>query len=355
MNSNMITGLTGAPIFYGVVENRNDPMKLGRVQVRIIGLHSALKQGNDNTGEGISTPDLPWALPLQNITSAAMNGIGNSPTGILEGTHVIGISRDGRMYNDLIILGTLGGIPEEAPNGQAGFNDPSNTYPKEAFLNEPDTNRLARNEKIDSTIHQLKKDSLDKAIPNANQSGQWDEPASDYNAEYPYNHVQESESGHTIEIDDTKGSERLHTYHKTGTFQEINSDGSRVTKIVGDDYEIVHSGKHLHVKGVLNITVDGDAALFIKGNVEEEVTGNVNRVVDGNITELVKGNINRTVKGSVTEEFQSNKSLAVTGSDTETSASKNSTVSGSETNKSGNLIVDGGSTIKMTAARVDIN
>ena len=34
----------------------------------------------------------------------------------------------------------------------------------------------------------------------------WNQPTSDFNAQYPYNHVYESESGHIKEYDDTPGS-----------------------------------------------------------------------------------------------------------------------------------------------------
>ena len=43
---------------------------------------------------------------------------------------------------------------------------------------------------------------------------------------YPNNHVYESESGHVQEFDDTPGAERIHTYHRAGTFEEIHPDGS---------------------------------------------------------------------------------------------------------------------------------
>ena len=61
-------------------------------------------------------------------------------------------------------------------------------------------------------------------------------------ASYPYNHVFESESGHVIEIDDTKDNERLFTSHRTGTSQEIDYEGTQVNIIKGDHYNIV-SGK----------------------------------------------------------------------------------------------------------------
>ena len=54
------------------------------------------------------------------------------------------------------------------------------------------------------------------------------EPISPYNAQYPYNHVHQSESGHAIEIDDTPGSERLHWYHRSGSYREMGPKGNIV-------------------------------------------------------------------------------------------------------------------------------
>ena len=63
-------GFDGFIWFMGVVEDRRDPMRLGRCKVRIAGLHTEkMEQGID---EGIPTTDLPWAHPMQPITSAAM-------------------------------------------------------------------------------------------------------------------------------------------------------------------------------------------------------------------------------------------------------------------------------------------
>ena len=69
--------------FYtGVVESRADPLKIGRCKVRVVGIHT------ENTAL-LPTKDLPWAIPLQPITSASVSGIGHSPTGPVEGTLVM--------------------------------------------------------------------------------------------------------------------------------------------------------------------------------------------------------------------------------------------------------------------------
>ena len=58
----------------GVVEDRMDPEFLGRCRVRIFGYHTDDKDRLPVTG-------LPWAIPIQPITSAAMSGKGSSPLG----------------------------------------------------------------------------------------------------------------------------------------------------------------------------------------------------------------------------------------------------------------------------------
>ena len=67
----------------GVVEDRNDPEKFGRYRVRIIGYHTLDKAI-------LPTESLPWAIPMQSVTSAAISGVGVSPTGLVEGSAVIG-------------------------------------------------------------------------------------------------------------------------------------------------------------------------------------------------------------------------------------------------------------------------
>ena len=91
-------------VFYtGCVESRADPLMLGRCQVRIVGLHTHDKVI-------LPTKDLPWAHPMGPITSASMNGIGWSPTGVVQGTWVIIIFLD-EYQQQPIMIGTIGGIP----------------------------------------------------------------------------------------------------------------------------------------------------------------------------------------------------------------------------------------------------
>jgi hypothetical protein len=92
-------------------------------------------------------------------------------------------------------------------------------------------------------------------------------------ASYPYNHVFESESGHITEVDDSPGAERMFRQHMAGTFEEIHPDGSVVTKIIGDNYEIVIGSENIVIKGSQNITVEGSVRELIKGDYIQEIEG----------------------------------------------------------------------------------
>ena len=204
----------------GKAVGRMDNLKDGRIKVRIFGYHT----------EDIPEDALPWGIVMTPITSASLGGIGVSPTGILENTTLVGFFADGINNQVPIILGTLPGIPSK--DGKTP--------------NEPDTNRLARNEKISETIVQEKRDNIIEAQKAF--GGEWKEPKTEYNAKYPYNHVRETESGHIEEFDDTPGSERYSLWHKKGTFEEIYPNGQKVQKIVKDNYTILLGENYLYVK-----------------------------------------------------------------------------------------------------------
>jgi len=235
-------GFDGFIWFTGVVEDRRDPMRLGRCKVRIAGLHTdKMELGVD---EGIPTTDLPWAHPMQPITSAAMNGIGTTPLGPVEGTWVVGFFRDGKNCQEPIMMGTLGGYPTKPP-AASGFNDPNGIYPKATHLGEPDTHRRAVVDFEGPPDVGGGASKVEEGLPMDN-----------YAAQYPFNHVRSSESGHVEEWDDTPGAERLMRYHKAGTWEEIGPDGTRTVNVQMDNYTLVAGEMGIEVTGDLNIKAD---------------------------------------------------------------------------------------------------
>ena len=265
-----LTDELGFAWFQGVVEDRHDPLMLGRCRVRCLGFHTQDKNM-------LPTKDLPWAHPMSPITTASMNGIGQTPLGMVEGTWVVGFFRDGFEKQQPVIIGTLPGIPQEVSNPKFGFNDPFGKYPKEDYIFEPDTNRLARGI-TQGTIIQNKMENLDvQSIgTSTGEDKTVQEPYYDNASLYPFSHVTETESGHIIQMDDTPGQERINIHHKSGAFIEILPDGSMVRKSAGEnglDWVTV-TDQYVHVKGVQNVTVDGNANVYIKGDSYTRTDGN---------------------------------------------------------------------------------
>jgi hypothetical protein len=277
----------------GIVEDVNDPLKIGRCRVRIIGYHSSNKSD-------VPTSSLPWSQPIQPITSAAISGIGLSPTGIVQGSWVFGFFQDGERKQIPIIFGTLAGIPQKEPLPSKGFNDPDGLFLRESYVGESDVNRLARNENIENTVVSTKKQNEETDIVSALGEEWWKEPSTPYNAEYPKNKVLETESGHIEEFDDTPGFERIHRYHKSGTFEEIHPDGSKVTKVIGSSYSIVAGNNKVLIKTNNSTNIEKDGNIKIGENCNVEIEGNVNLFIKGNIILECDGDVNQQIAGTYT-------------------------------------------------------
>jgi len=363
MSENYFMGLDGFVWFTGVVEDRNDPDKLGRVRVRCLGFHT--EDLND-----IPTKDLPWANVMAPTTNPSMQGLGQTPSFLVEGTWVVGFFADAKEKQQPIIIGSLPGIPDDTPDYTKGFSDPRSPYseqpdysgtptygpypidgeeyfmPSGHDLDESDTSRLAQGEASES--HELliarrtnRQTSVETStqpyLPSVSdeavqeERGSFDEPHPkdiDYNLEdgndygiyrsglYPYNHVFESESGHLTEVDDTPGGERTFRSHSSGTYEEIVADGSKTVKVIGDNCEIIMGGSNVYIAGAVNLTIGGTVRHLVKGDYHLEVEGNYTQKIHknmrtrigasspgGNLEEVISGthsfNIEQAVKGRI--------------------------------------------------------
>tara|TARA_Y100000748_G_scaffold303553_1_gene309025 strand:- start:1295 stop:2479 length:1185 start_codon:yes stop_codon:yes gene_type:complete len=394
MSENYFMGLDGFVWFTGVVEDRNDPDKLGRVRVRCLGFHT------ENLVD-IPTADLPWAHVMHPVTDPSMQGMGNTPSFLVEGTWVVGFFTDAKEKQQPIIMGTLPGKPSTAPDDTKGFSDPNKVYPSlalptsghgtdkeennystETKFFESDTNRLARNddalvgwdEKEEAnTPHSMlkaKEDARTKNIPIANTTDdetdskqqEWSEQTSTYAAVYPKNHVFETESGHIKEYDDTTDAERIHEYHKSGTFTEIAATGNKHTRIVGTNYEIIAGSDYVNVKGDVFLTIDSNCKTYIKGDWDIQVDGNKTEVVKKNVTETygtentehshtvsVTGKRAETVSNTVTETYEDAKTETVTGAVSETYKANQTT------NITGTLDLDASTEVDIDAGVINLN
>ena len=387
--------------FYGIVEDRQDPLKVGRVRVRIHGIHTDEKTL-------IASADLPWCQVILPTTSAALSGLGTGH-GLVEGSTVFGYFRD-KAKQDPIILGTAAGIPQAGYKEsitdelitrdiEKGFNDPraltvddykggseqpnptqdsrrgwglttamdtAPKFPKELKINydntgstveelevtkdmlpyyplytdDSDYSVYARGSVLDHKIKELKdKDGNTIEHPDT-QKILKDFVDVDSAPVYPYNKVQQSESGHVFEVDDTLGKERINVHHRSGTFHEIHADGSEVTRIVNNNYTAILKDDKVYIAGNTDLQVG-------HGNVNITIdTGNVDmKVLKGNVTsEITEGNLKADILKGTTDVLSEGK-ITITGNNTteiisDTTISGTLHVTGNQTNEK-SIVADG--------------
>ena len=300
MNHNFL-GLGNFVWWFGIVESRLDPLELGRCQVRCFGWHT------DDINQ-IPISDLPWAHP---IVPYGMKAVQPPP----EGTMVFGFFADGKEGQYPIIMGTVPGIPEELRDNNLGFTDPytedekaSQGFPKKikeasikrdgrgiqikedvakrnpSNLNEPTVSRLARpvrgerdglydgidSASIANTAIDIQRKTRIPNIITADGGRTWDEPYPSYNAQYPFNNVTETESGHAFEMDDTKGYERVQLSHRTGSTLEFLPEGHTKIKSQKSRYDVTMGDHRSYVNGQKVETVDSDMFLRVNGKLRIE-------------------------------------------------------------------------------------
>lgn len=324
--------------YYGIVEDRNDPLQIGRVRVRVYGIHTENKSL-------IATPDLPWSQVILPTTSAGLSGFGTQH-GLVEGSTVVGFFRDETDMQDFIVLGSVAGIPADGykkdeedklkkRTPDEGFSDPRRLT-KGAYSSTPDGKNPPESKRPFGLEHGLDTAPIKPEKLKLNFSGKgssFENPKLtekdlplyplytgesdiskyargeiDYEKggdneskgvvslggrdtyfnstvmtsptgfgkpkpQYPYNKVYESESGHVIEVDDTRDAERIAVEHRTGTFFEIHPDGSKVTRIVNDNWYAVYKDNEMYVGGNCKVYVEGNATIEVAGDATMDVSG----------------------------------------------------------------------------------
>jgi len=183
-----------------------------------------------------------------------------------------------------------------------------------------------------------KKESIDRKSSNAvketDDGEKWKEKETAYNAKYPYNKTELTDSGHVFEVDDTPGAERIHQQHRSGTFQEVYPDGSKVEKVMADNFHItqqneyklnlgnyevtIKKNKGERVEGDIFVHINGERSLKIDSNSHVEILGNDTYTTKGNREQTTAGNKDETVRKNRTEVVEGNHTETITGNQSET-------------------------------------
>lgn len=324
--------------FMGVVEDNNDPEMINRVRVRCIGYHSENKSL-------LPTEDLPWA-PFLSSTAQMSAPMVN------QGDWVVGFFIDGTAAQQPVIFGSIVGKPASPANLNEGFYDPSGIHPK--HIGEGTNSRHARGEigTTDENAIAFSKSSATLRIPSADGTI-FAEPASMFDARYPYNHVIETDGGHVFELDDTAGAERVHIFHKKGSFVEFHPDGSIVHRGAKDRYHVVFNNENLYAGGNMNMSVVGAINILAGGNTNISTVGDASWTVGGNLRLDVGGNFNVAVGGTTNINSAQNIQLDTSANfNVAAGGSIGVDAAGSATLYAGGQCGLGGSTVQLQGSKI---
>ena len=369
MVEQIFMGKDGFHWFIGVVEDRNDPLKVGRVRVRAVGYHTENKTI-------LPTEDLPWATVMTSTESSGMSGLGTTPHFLVLGTHIVGFFRDVDCQEP-VIMGALPGAPGQYGNPNVGFADPTR---RSSDTSEVDYNRsFYPKTPEESDINELARGVLTATNPNFREGTRHVEVAAagrdqftvstvnedltidavtfntfseprvansdntisgTYKPTYPLNHVYETETGHLMEFDDTPDHARINIFHNSGTYMELSKNGTRVNHTAGDEHNTalnrftnIKDNETLTVNGSMKILVNTDRIEGQNFDIQIDDGANLNIQVDrGAANIVVKGNVNLKADGDL-----------------------NANAANISLNSEGKFNMIAGSDIKISGASVDID
>ena len=321
-------------IYRGVVEDNIDPLRLGRVRVRIMGVHTEEQAGELNK---VPWEELQWSQPVTGIFEGSVSGSG-AFTVPVQGSHVMLFFENGNMMQPRH-FGTVPGFPIDAAKysqleKQDGYVDPAGWYPLDDHLVEQDWHRLNRVDKLGETYLAIKEEFLDLAVPYA-FGGIWDEQPPMYAAEYPENNVfathDDFKENIVVELDSTFGKERFAWWHPSRSYMEVNFEGRMTFRNTYHRWDICDGIVHTHYK-VHHFKTVSDSMVFliekdefreIKGNRWTKIWGASDwRKVYGNVYDwtrgatvyLGEGDTDSTILGNVNEWIEGYKNSHIVGS-----------------------------------------
>lgn len=177
-----------------------------------------------------------------------------------------------------------------------GTVDPTGEYPKRDYFFGTSVNKSAVGSRVNNLGLGGSELGIDLELPEQKPS------------QYPFNQVQETESGHVIEIDDTPGGERVLIRHRTGAGMELRADGSvlissqrQTVQVTGGDQTVIVEGEgNLIYKGDVNLRIAGDFNVDVDGNYNLEIAGDKIENIKGRHNKVVNRDHNETIRGSET-------------------------------------------------------
>lgn len=322
-------GISNPLFFMGVVENIVDPRKEGRVKVRAFGIHGRKEQ--------IDTEDLPWAIVCWGSYDPNYHLYLND--------WVFGVFLDGNAAQQPMILGLVptqttrvpdpetdgyGAYPSKDCLEQMGPNSPNN-------FGQPRNSMMHRGEYLERTWVKSAEQNRTTGIQGPEGTTPWSEPNIAAEPQYPYNRTIET-TKHRIEIDDTPGFERITVHHNSGSYIQMADNGVVTNKTSTDRYDITDVNQFVHVGGVSNVVIEGNAYVRVNGNKTEEIMGDYIQNIHGHYFQSIGGESNVNI-GKVAQMRAANIKVQANAGDLLLHTTKNLKMEADETMSSKSPII----------------
>lgn len=264
--------------YIGYVRDTADPEQLGRIRV----FCPSVCGGND-----IPESWLPWAIPV--FPLGASNKVGT----FLVPFSPKDFNLDLSSKNICVFIEFLEG-DFRVPIYSGGFYK----YQKQLgslIPNVADADRGA-DASVGPIVGSVQINSVDVDSEGNFNSTTFTEPKPPGTPSYPDNRFIRMPSGSTVELDDTKGQERIKVFHASGTYWEMTRTGL-VTKIQGKNNNVVTDADLKVVLGsstdifasTRKMQVDGDYTEILSGNRITHVKGTEKLKIYGGIEQTITG------------------------------------------------------------------
>jgi hypothetical protein len=274
-------------MFRCVVEDNRDPDRLGRVKIRVFGVHSPKTKF-------VKTEDLPWTEVLHPLDSG--NSFGTS-TNVYNGTYGYCLALNDT-YTEFLFIGTMKGKFTEPPaetdddGDEIGFRDMTTHedkdlhLPKRLDVGDSPLTYGEEHDGVEDKPREISQGTIDDAnvVSTSSNTKYKEKDNTTKNASYPYNKVYEDTIGNSVQIDGTPGNPRIKVRHSTGARIEINSAGEIVFHSKTGNVWVDAPGM-ISLKASGGCLIEGDTKINGSLSVEGKVSAKDNITSRGDVAD----------------------------------------------------------------------